>query len=54
MPAVICPAGTPVPEGLDDRDLPAFYVVKGAYGDEIGEVVAPSSGFMDIVSATRI
>lgn len=34
MPGVICPAGTPVPNGLDYRDLPASYVAKGIYGDE--------------------
>lgn len=34
MPGVICPAGTPVPNGLDYRDLPASYVAKGVYGDE--------------------
>lgn len=39
MPAVICPANTPVPEGLDYRDLPASYVAKGEYGDEINDVV---------------
>ncbi len=40
MPAVISPADTPVPEGWDYRDLPASYVAKGAYGDEVGDVVA--------------
>jgi len=40
MPAVICPEGTPVPEGLDFRDLPASYVAKGEYGDAVGGVVA--------------
>jgi len=34
MPGVICPAGTPVPAGLDYRDLPASYVAKGVHGDE--------------------
>ena len=37
--SVVCPAGTPVPEGLDYRDLPASYVAKGEYGDDIGGVV---------------
>lgn len=39
MPAVICPAGTPVPEGLDFRDLPATLVAKGMYGDDLDAVV---------------
>lgn len=39
MPSVICPANTPVPDGLDYRDLPASYVAKGEYGDEIGGVI---------------
>ena len=39
MPAVICPANTPIPDGLDYRDLPASYVAKGEYGDEINDVV---------------
>ena len=39
MPSVVCPAGTPVPEGLDYRDLPASYVAKGEYGDDIDAVV---------------
>lgn len=34
MPGVICSADTPVPNGLDYRDLPASYVAKGVYGDE--------------------
>ena len=40
MPSVICPAGTPVPEGLDYRDLPASYTAKGEYGDDIGGVIS--------------
>lgn len=40
MPCVICPKNTPVPEGLDYRDLPASYVAKGDYGAEINDVVA--------------
>jgi len=39
MPAVICPADTSVPEGLDYRDLPASYVAKGEYGAEVNDVV---------------
>ena len=39
MPAIICPAGTPVPEGLDYRDLPASFVAKGVYGENINQVV---------------
>jgi len=39
MPGVICPANTPVPAGLDYRDLPASYVAKGVYGDEVADVV---------------
>ena len=34
MPGVICPADTPVPNGLDYRDLPAAFVAKGVYGDQ--------------------
>lgn len=34
MPGVICPANTPVPDGLDFRDLPASFVAKGIYGDQ--------------------
>ena len=40
MPGVICPAGTPVPEGLDYRDLPASVVAKGAYGNEVDDVIS--------------
>lgn len=39
MPSVICPADTAVPEGFDYRDLPASYVAKGEYGDEVRAVV---------------
>ncbi len=39
MPAVICPADTPVPKGLDYRDLPASYVAKGKYVDNLDDVV---------------
>lgn len=39
MPAVICPTDTPVPDGLDYRDLPASYVAKGEYGDEVIDVI---------------
>ena len=38
MPGVICPANTPVPSGLDYRDIPASYVAKGVYGDEVADV----------------
>lgn len=39
MPAVICPADTPVPAGLDYRDLPASFVAKSEYGDTVNNVV---------------
>ena len=39
MPGVICPAGTAVPAGFDFRDLPASYVAKGIYGDEVIDVI---------------
>ena len=39
MPGIICPAGTPVPDGLDFRDLPASFVAKGVYGDEVNDVI---------------
>lgn len=39
MPCVICPVDTPVPEGLNYRDLPASYVAKGEYGAAINDVV---------------
>jgi len=39
MLGVVCPAGTVVPEGLDYRDLPASYVAKGEYGEEISEII---------------
>ena len=38
--SVMCPAGTPVPEGLDYRDLPSSYVAKGEYGDDTGGVIS--------------
>jgi len=34
MPGVLCPADTPVPDGLDYRDLPASFVAKGVHGDQ--------------------
>ena len=48
MPAIICPAGTPVPEGLDYRDLPASYVAKGEYGNSMNAVIDKfaSNGFV--------
>ena len=39
MPGIICPAGTPVPDGLDFRDLPQSFVAKGLYGDEVFDVI---------------
>gem|GEM_PF-695107 len=46
--SVICPAGTPVPEGLVYRDLPASYVAKGRYGDGLNDVINTftSKGFL--------
>jgi hypothetical protein len=34
MPGVVFPADTPVPDGLDYRDLPGTYVAKGVFGDQ--------------------
>ena len=31
--SVLCPAGTPVPEGFVSRDIPACVVSKGRYGE---------------------
>jgi hypothetical protein len=39
MPGIICPAGTPVPQGLDSRDLPASFVARGVYSDEVNDVI---------------
>ncbi|MHB0859086.1 MAG: GyrI-like domain-containing protein [Anaerolineae bacterium] len=39
MPGILCPAGTPVPDGLDHRDLPASLVAVGVYGDEVDDVI---------------
>ena len=46
--SAICPADTPVPEGLVYRDLPASYVAKGRYGDGLNDVVNTftSKGFL--------
>ena len=38
--SVACPAGTTVPNGCAYRDLPASYVAKGEYGDDIGGVIS--------------
>ena len=45
--SIVCPAETPVPDGLVYRDLPASYVAKGEYGDDIGGVISKftSNGF---------
>jgi len=45
---IMCPADTPVPEGFDFRDLPASYVAKGEYGDDVHDVVRKltSKGFI--------
>jgi AraC family transcriptional regulator len=37
--SIACPAGTPVPKGYAYRDIPASYVAKGEYGDDIGAVI---------------
>jgi len=38
--SVACPAGTTVPDGYSYRDIPASYVAKGEYGDDIGGVIS--------------
>jgi predicted transcriptional regulator YdeE len=37
--SVACPSGTTVPDGYSYRDIPASYVAKGEYGDDIGGVI---------------
>jgi hypothetical protein len=48
MPSIICPKETPVPEGLDYRDLSASYVAKGKLGNEINDIIQQftSNGFI--------
>lgn len=36
----LAPAGSPVPEGLTSRDLPAGIVAKGEFGDELTDTIA--------------
>ncbi|MDR1464576.1 MAG: GyrI-like domain-containing protein [Oscillospiraceae bacterium] len=37
--AVLCPAGTPVPEGCQYRDVPATEVAVGLWGEDMGKVI---------------
>lgn len=50
--SIACPAGTSVPKGFTYRDIPASYVAKGEYGDNIGDVIQKFTpkGFMTCYS----
>jgi hypothetical protein len=39
LASVVTPAGTPVPEGFQFRDVPETLVAVGKWGDEIGDIV---------------